>query len=100
MYWEVLHVVEIEPGAATNFPDHLIQSKFWIQQLNKTSRLIKLVIAPSWQDFLSGQIFYFLSLPYFHWSFLFIFYLYVLIDQKVKLFVVRMIIQQEQQILF
>jgi hypothetical protein len=46
MYREVSRAVEIEPGAPTDSPDHLIQSKFGIQQLNKILSLIKSVVVP------------------------------------------------------
>jgi hypothetical protein len=47
MYREVSRAVEIEPGAPTKSPDHLIHSKFGIQQLNKISTLINSIVAPS-----------------------------------------------------
>jgi hypothetical protein len=47
MYREVSRAVEIEPGEPTDSPDHLIQSKFGIQQLNKILSLIKSVALPS-----------------------------------------------------
>jgi hypothetical protein len=46
MYREVSRALEIEPEAPTESPDHLIQSKFGIQQMNKISNLIKSVIVP------------------------------------------------------
>jgi hypothetical protein len=45
-YREVSRAVEMEPGAPTDAPDHLKNSPFGIQEMNKIETLIDGVVLP------------------------------------------------------
>lgn len=47
MYREVSRSVEIEPGAPTDAPDHLVRSTLGISHLNKIETAINQVVVPS-----------------------------------------------------
>lgn len=43
MYREVSRCIEVEPGASSKAPDHLVNSQLGIQELNKIEKLLDLV---------------------------------------------------------
>lgn len=47
MYQEVSRAIEIDPGASTKAPDHLINSCFGIKEMEKIESLLKSVSIPS-----------------------------------------------------
>ena len=47
MYHEVSRAMEIEPGAQTKAPDHLVNSPFGIKEVKKIESLLKGVHLPS-----------------------------------------------------